>query len=72
MVTRRCFGVDTFCVHGSNCLMAPPTDVLGLAGCVAALLEDPAGVSARTGGGERRGGEWRARGPGELRMAHEG
>lgn len=41
LVTARCHGVDMFCHHGYNCLMADPNDHVGLAHHVLWLLTNP-------------------------------
>jgi len=41
LVTSRCHGVDMFCHHGYNCLMADPNDHVSLAQHVLWLLTNP-------------------------------
>jgi glycosyltransferase involved in cell wall biosynthesis len=40
VVTSKCHGVDMFCTHEENCLMAKPKDALGLGRCVIRILKD--------------------------------
>jgi len=41
VVSSKCHGVDMFCSHRYNCLLAPPFDAGELARCLSALLTRP-------------------------------